>query len=162
MEGRDVRFHHLVLSPTRRSKRGLLAGELERTALEVKNARLAIAGETHKLILRLQIISVWGRAANYHRLRSTSPTFPHNHTFSSNRSDHAESARLQIGPRANCAKGYQGVQEGAGDAWSSSAARIDPGAFFYQAIINLGLAEGWSLERAVFFSTLIFYCRSMC
>ena len=32
MEGRDVRFHHLVLSPTRRSKRGLLAGEPERTA----------------------------------------------------------------------------------------------------------------------------------
>ena len=99
MEGRDVRFHHLVLSPTRRSKRGLLAGEPERIALEVKNARLA-AGETHKLILRLQIISVWGRGGQLSircRLRSTSPTFPLNHTFSSNRSDHAE-PRLQIGP----------------------------------------------------------------
>ena len=119
MEGRDVRFHHLVLSPTRRSKRGLLAGEPERTAPSVKNARLAIAGETHKLILRLQIISVWGRGGQLSircRLRSTSPTFPLNHTFSSNRSDHAE-PRLQIGPSANCAKGYQGVQEGAGDAW---------------------------------------------
>ena len=98
--GEGHRFHHLVLSPTRRSKRGLLAGELERTALEVKNARLAIAGETHKLILRLQIISVWGRGGQLsircQRLRSTSPTFPHNHTFPSNRSDHAESARLQI------------------------------------------------------------------
>ena len=118
MEGRDVRFHHLVLSPTRRSKRGLLAGEPERTALEVKNARLAIAGETHKLILRLQILSVWGRGGQLsircHRLRSTSPTFPHNHTFSTNRSDHAEPARLQIRPCANCARIFKGcgkVQE---------------------------------------------------
>ena len=113
MEGRDVRFHHLVLSPTRRSKRGLLAGEPERTALEVKNARLAIAGETHKLILRLQIISVWGRGGQLSircRLRSTSPTFPLNHTFSSNRSDHAE-PRLQIGPRANCARVTKGCRK---------------------------------------------------
>ena len=86
----------------------------------VKNARLAIAGETHKLILRQQIISVWGRGGQLSircRLRSTSPTFPLNHTFSSNRSDHAE-PRLQIGPCVQIVRGgYQGVQEGAGDAW---------------------------------------------
>ena len=158
MEGRDVRFHHLVLSPTRRSKRGLLAGELERTALEVKNARLAIAGETHKLILRLQIISVWGRGGQLsircHRLRSTSPTFPHNHTFSSNRSDHAESARLQIGPCANCArvtKGCRKVQEMRGSPLLQGSIR----GHFLSGIINLGLAEGWSLERAVFSSALM-------
>ena len=112
--GEGHRFHHLVLSPTRRSKRGLLAGELERTALEVKNARLAIAGETHKLILRLQIISVWGRGGQLsircHRLCSTSPTFPHNHTFSTNRSDHAEPC-LQIGP---CVQIVRGLPRGAG------------------------------------------------
>ena len=121
MEGRDVRFHHLVLSPTRRSKRGLLAGELERTALEVKNARLAIAGETHKLILRLQIISVWGRGGQLsircHRLRSTSPTFPHNHT--SPRTDPImQSLRVcRSGHVCKLCADYQGVQEGAGDAW---------------------------------------------
>ena len=121
MEGRDIASIILSFPQPGEARGASLAGELERTALEVKNARLAIAGETHKLILRLQIISVWGRGGQLsircHRLRSTSPTFPLNHTFSSNRSDHAESARLQIGPRANCAKGYQGVQEGAGDAW---------------------------------------------
>ena len=115
MEGRDVRFHHLVLSPTRRSKRGLLAGEPERTAPCVgEKCAARKAGETHKLILWLQIISVWGRGGQLSircRLRSTSPTFPHNHTFSSNRSDHAESARLQIGP---CVQIVRGLPRGAG------------------------------------------------
>ena len=116
MEGRDVRFHHLVLSPTKRSKRGLLAGEPERTALEVKNARLAIAGETHKLILRLQIISVCGAGAANYQLGAASaplpPPFPS--TTPSPRTDPimqsrvCRSGRVQIVPRVT--KGCRKVQ----------------------------------------------------
>ena len=156
MEGRDVRFHHLVLSPTRRSKRGLLAGELERTALEVKNARLAIAGETHKLILRLQIISVWGRGGQLSircRLRSTSPTFPHNHT--SPRTDPIMQSRVCRSGRVQIVRGLPRGAARCRRCVVVLCCKDRSGGIFYRAIINLGLAEGWSLERAVFFSTLM-------